>query len=149
MASTKKGNKPDFHGAAGGEEARELYDHFFAKVQELYEPEKVKNGVFQAMMEGITHSPRPYALLTLSMIVNIQNSGPVGLDYTSHDEVVSSQLLLFVSFSTITTNSSVPRSRWRLIPTLTKVKIEKRSLGISKGSISRAMILLRRRRARL
>lgn len=63
LASTKKGNKPDFHGAAGGEEARELYDHFFAKVQELYEPEKVKNGVFQAMME-----------------VNIQNSGPVTLE---------------------------------------------------------------------
>lgn len=63
LASTKKGNKPDFHGAAGGEEARDLYDHFFAKVQELYEPEQVKNGVFQATME-----------------VNIQNSGPVTLE---------------------------------------------------------------------
>ena len=52
MASTKKGSKPDFHGAAGGEGARELYNHFFAKVQELYDPCKVKNGVFQAMMEG-------------------------------------------------------------------------------------------------
>ena len=52
LASTKKGNKPDFHGAAGGEQAKELYDHFLAQVQELYEPQKVKNGVFQAMMEG-------------------------------------------------------------------------------------------------
>ncbi len=52
LASTKKGSKPDFHGAAGGEKARELYDHFFGKVQELYGPEKVKNGVFQAMMQG-------------------------------------------------------------------------------------------------
>ena len=52
LASTKKGNKPDFHGAAGGEQAREMYDQFYAKVQELYDPEKVKNGVFQAMMEG-------------------------------------------------------------------------------------------------
>ena len=52
LASTKKGNKPNFHGAAGGEQAKELYDHFVAKVQELYDPEKVKNGVFQAMMEG-------------------------------------------------------------------------------------------------
>ncbi|RYP18602.1 hypothetical protein DL767_009810 [Monosporascus sp. MG133] len=25
LASTKKGNKPDFHGAAGGEEAKRLY----------------------------------------------------------------------------------------------------------------------------
>ncbi|KAI4164171.1 MAG: hypothetical protein LQ342_002135 [Letrouitia transgressa] len=51
LASTKKGSKPDFHGAAGGVQARELYDRFFAKVQELYEPDKVKNGLFQAMMQ--------------------------------------------------------------------------------------------------
>ena len=71
-ASTKKGNKPDFHGAAGGEKARELYDYFFDKVQNLYEPEKVKNGVFQAMME-----------------VGIVNDGPVGVEYHSHDGVVN------------------------------------------------------------
>ncbi|KAL9638984.1 MAG: hypothetical protein Q9164_001218 [Protoblastenia rupestris] len=52
MASTKKGNKPDFHSAAGGNQARELYDSFYAKVQELYDPSRVKSGVFQAMMEG-------------------------------------------------------------------------------------------------
>ena len=71
-ASTKKGNKPDFHGAAGGEKARELYDYFFAKVQELYDPERVKNGVFQAMME-----------------VGLINDGPVGVEYHSHDGVVN------------------------------------------------------------
>ncbi|KAL6721345.1 D-tyrosyl-tRNA(Tyr) deacylase [Lecanora helva] len=52
LASTKKGNKPDFHGAAGGDQAKELYDHFYSKVQELHDPEKVKKGVFQAMMES-------------------------------------------------------------------------------------------------
>lgn len=57
LASTKKGSKPDFHGAAGGENARELYDRFFDKVKELYEPEKVKNGVFQAMMQGTCPPP--------------------------------------------------------------------------------------------
>ncbi|KAI4234111.1 MAG: hypothetical protein L6R40_006876 [Gallowayella cf. fulva] len=57
LASTKKGSKPDFHGAAGGEQARELYDHFVAKVGELYEKEKVKNGVFQAMMQEIQTNP--------------------------------------------------------------------------------------------
>ena len=51
LASTKKGNKPDFHEAAGGSQARDLYDHFVTKVQELYGPERVKNGVFQAMMQ--------------------------------------------------------------------------------------------------
>ena len=53
LASTKKGSKPDFHGAASPERARELYDHFYEKVQDLYEVEKVKNGVFRAMMEGV------------------------------------------------------------------------------------------------
>lgn len=34
-----------------GEQARELYDYFVSKVQEGYESEKIKNGIFQAMME--------------------------------------------------------------------------------------------------
>ena len=72
LASTKKGSKPDFHGAAGGEKAKELYDHFFTKVQELYESEKVKNGVFQAMMQ-----------------VGLVNDGPVGVDYRSDDGAVN------------------------------------------------------------
>ena len=58
MASTKRGSKPDFHGAAGGEQARELYEHFVAKIQEMYEKEKVKNGVFQAMMQGLRFQRR-------------------------------------------------------------------------------------------
>ncbi|KAL8756879.1 MAG: hypothetical protein Q9199_002638 [Rusavskia elegans] len=56
-AGGTKGSKPDFHGAAGGEQARELYDHFVTKVQEMYEKEKVKNGVFQAMMQEIQTNP--------------------------------------------------------------------------------------------
>lgn len=52
MAATYKGNKPDFHRAASSENAKELYNQFVEKVQELYDPSKVKNGVFQAMMEG-------------------------------------------------------------------------------------------------
>ena len=69
LASTKKGNKPDFHGAAGGEEARRLYEHFVSRVRAGYTPataaaaadDRVKDGVFQAMME-----------------VALVNDGPVG-----------------------------------------------------------------------
>ncbi len=50
LASTKRGTKPDFHGALGGDEAKKLYDVFFSKVQENYKTERVKDGVFQAMM---------------------------------------------------------------------------------------------------
>lgn len=51
FASTKKGNKPDFHGAAKPEIAKELYDHFLASIRAQYFPERVKDGVFQAMMQ--------------------------------------------------------------------------------------------------
>ncbi|KAF2110820.1 D-tyrosyl-tRNA deacylase-like protein [Lophiotrema nucula] len=51
LASLKKGNKPDFHQSASGVKAKTLYQAFFKKVQDLYEPEKVKDGIFAAMMD--------------------------------------------------------------------------------------------------
>ena len=51
LASTRKGSKPDFHGAMAGPAAREIYDHFVAQVQQSYGADRVKNGVFQATME--------------------------------------------------------------------------------------------------
>ena len=72
MASTKKGSKPDFHAAARPEIAKDLYDIFIAKVRGLYETEKIKDGVFQAMMD-----------------VELINDGPVGIDYRSDDSAVS------------------------------------------------------------
>jgi hypothetical protein len=35
----------------GGDQARELYQRFVSKVQEGFHAERVKDGVFQAMME--------------------------------------------------------------------------------------------------
>jgi len=66
LANTKKGSKPDFHGAMGGDQAKELYQLFFSKVQEGYQPERVKDGVFQAMME-----------------VALVNDGPVTLEIST------------------------------------------------------------------
>ncbi len=51
LASTKKGSKPSFSGALGGDEAQRLYNYFVAKVREGYEADRVKDGVFRAMME--------------------------------------------------------------------------------------------------
>lgn len=65
-ANTKKGNKPDFHGSAKAEVARELYDYFFSQVQKLYHADKVRDGVFQAMMQ-----------------VSLVNDGPVTLEIST------------------------------------------------------------------
>ncbi|ROT41425.1 D-tyrosyl-tRNA deacylase [Sodiomyces alkalinus F11] len=62
LAKTSKGNKPDFHGAMGGEEANGLYHHFFEKVQEGYMTDRVKNGKFQAMMEVALVNDGPVTL---------------------------------------------------------------------------------------
>ncbi|KAI4597483.1 D-tyrosyl-tRNA(Tyr) deacylase [Pestalotiopsis sp. 9143b] len=67
LANTRKGNKPDFHGAMGGDEAKSLYHYFFNKVQQEYQVDKVKNGVFQAMME-----------------VALVNDGPVTLEVNAN-----------------------------------------------------------------
>jgi D-aminoacyl-tRNA deacylase len=78
LASTKKGNKPDFHKSAPAAEGKELYDSFITQVRNLYQAERVKDGVFQAMMD-----------------VGIVNDGPVGVDYRCLDEAVRSPLICF------------------------------------------------------
>jgi len=53
-AATNKGNKPSFHKSASPDQARALYEHFFQKVKEGCGPngqQRVKDGVFQAMMQ--------------------------------------------------------------------------------------------------
>ena len=58
--SSSQGNKPDFHTAMGPGEAREFYASFVERIQKAYEPDKVKDGLFGAMMK-----------------VNLVNDGPV------------------------------------------------------------------------
>lgn len=66
LASTKKGSKPDFHATMAGAQAKELYDYFYAKVQQGYRADRVKDGVFQAMMQ-----------------VSLVNDGPVTLEISA------------------------------------------------------------------
>ena len=75
LASTKKGNKPDFHKSANAVKGKELYDTFFTQVRSLYREDRVKDGVFQAMMD-----------------VGLVNDGPVSVDYRCIDEAVHASL---------------------------------------------------------
>ncbi|KAF3933115.1 hypothetical protein ABW19_dt0200861 [Dactylella cylindrospora] len=61
--------QPDFHGAMAPDKAKALYDTFFQKVREGYEPERVKDGVFQAMMQ-----------------VTLVNDGPVTIELNSPEK---------------------------------------------------------------
>lgn len=70
-----------------GEKAKGLYDIFYKAVQKGYQPDKVKNGVFQAMMQVCRLPPRrpyvpawPIAELRPRTIfkVALVNDGPVG-----------------------------------------------------------------------
>ena len=67
LASLKKG-KPSFHESAGADKAKTLYKSFFEQVQGLYKPDKVKDGLFAAMMD-----------------VALVNDGPVGIDFECID----------------------------------------------------------------
>ncbi|TFK72759.1 D-tyrosyl-tRNA deacylase [Pluteus cervinus] len=60
FANTTKGNKPDFHQAMASGTSREMYSTFLDKIRQLYKPEKIKDGVFGAMMS-----------------VSLTNEGPV------------------------------------------------------------------------
>ncbi|ESK91395.1 d-tyrosyl-trna deacylase [Moniliophthora roreri MCA 2997] len=66
LANTTKGNKPDFHRAMAAEPSRTLYASFLDSLRNSYKPEKVKDGVFGAMMS-----------------VSLTNEGPVTLTIDS------------------------------------------------------------------
>lgn len=92
-ASTRKGNKPDFHGAAKPDVARELYDHFVSTIQRFYEQTRVKDGVFQAMME-----------------VALVNDGPVTLQMDTEDPKKSSGISTPTTTESTATSSSDKRN---------------------------------------
>ncbi|EON63233.1 hypothetical protein W97_02460 [Coniosporium apollinis CBS 100218] len=92
LASTKKGNKPDFHKSASGVKAKELYATFFEKVQRLYQPEKVKDGVFQAMMDVALVNDGPVGEDQPPKDPNAPEYGPMGVEYTCLEDEVTLEI---------------------------------------------------------
>ncbi|EIE87032.1 hypothetical protein G6F46_011174 [Rhizopus delemar] len=66
QGSTVKGNKPDFHKAMKTESAKMMYQQFMDKLGKAYDPSKIQDGEFGAMM-----------------MVDISNDGPVTLQLDS------------------------------------------------------------------
>lgn len=107
----KKGNKPDFHHAAPPQKGRELYDAFIGQVRKLYQEDRVKDGVFQAMMDVGIVNDGPVSTSPSSASASPNSSAPaspvispdspsdppmsyipatpcIGVDFTCLDEVV-------------------------------------------------------------
>ncbi|XP_023334810.1 D-aminoacyl-tRNA deacylase [Eurytemora carolleeae] len=64
-----KGNKPDFRSAMSGDKSLELYNQFLSQMKKGHSEDKIKNGVFGAMMQ-----------------VELINDGPVTLELESLPE---------------------------------------------------------------
>ncbi|KAG0652259.1 41 kDa peptidyl-prolyl cis-trans isomerase [Hyphodiscus hymeniophilus] len=95
LANTKKGSKPDFHGALGGDQAKELYRHFVSKVQEGYKPDRVKDGLFQAMMEVALVNDGPHDIMAdtkkrsrVYFDISIGNKPEGRITFELYDDVV-------------------------------------------------------------
>ena len=65
---TRKGNRPSYTDAAEPAQAETLYETFVGTLKRLHEPQKVKSGVFRAMMQ-----------------VELVNDGPVTIMIESKD----------------------------------------------------------------
>lgn len=96
LATLKKGNKPDFHQSASGDKARTLYHSFYEKMGNLYEVDKVKNGLFAAMMD-----------------VALVNDGPVGTTHAEENDLhvknISLCCLLIVLFRLPFRSTQIPQ----------------------------------------
>lgn len=62
-ADTRRGNRPGFSTAAPPAEAEPLYEHFVARMRERLGPDRVRTGVFQAMMEVALVNDGPVTIL--------------------------------------------------------------------------------------
>ena len=86
LATTKKGNKPDFHKSAPAAKGKELYNSFIGQVRKLYIEDRVKDGVFQAMMDVGLVNDGPVGVADPRPVVNEQPA--IGVDFHCIDEVV-------------------------------------------------------------
>ncbi|KAF2030217.1 D-tyrosyl-tRNA deacylase [Setomelanomma holmii] len=78
-ASVKKGNKPDFHQSASGDKAQSLYEIFYKKVGALYTPDKVKDGIFAAMMDVALVNDGPVTIQIDTTPPKLEEPAPVAI----------------------------------------------------------------------
>ncbi|KAJ3122566.1 D-tyrosyl-tRNA(Tyr) deacylase [Nowakowskiella sp. JEL0407] len=85
-----KGNKPDFHLAMKSDLSREYYSNFLNRMKELYHPEKVKDGVFGAMMQVDICNDGPVTIQLDSRITS-KKSSPQPTPQTDEEVVIADQ----------------------------------------------------------
>ncbi|KAF1848949.1 uncharacterized protein K460DRAFT_404207 [Cucurbitaria berberidis CBS 394.84] len=83
LASMKKGNRPDFHLSASGVKAKTLYQAFFKEVGELYETDKVKDGLFAANMDVALINDGPVTIQLDTNPPKMEDPTSLGPGFTS------------------------------------------------------------------
>ncbi|KAA8913530.1 D-Tyr tRNAtyr deacylase-like domain-containing protein [Sphaerosporella brunnea] len=103
LANTKKGNKPDFHGACPPVLARDMYAALLDKTRELYIKERklpieegqkwVQDGVFGAMMQValVNDGPVTFEINTRAQQQSTNSTPKVGTPKASAKEMVSTE----------------------------------------------------------
>ncbi|KAH7130324.1 D-Tyr tRNAtyr deacylase-like domain-containing protein [Dendryphion nanum] len=93
LASVKKGNKPDFHQSASGIKAKTLYKAFFNKVQESYTPDKVKDGLFAAMMDVALVNDGPVTIILDTNPPKMEDPTSLGPGFASPSDSTASTVI--------------------------------------------------------
>jgi len=75
MANTVKGNKPDYHRAMAPELSRVMYDTVLQRLGTSYDPAKVKDGRFGAMMDVTLTNDGPVTFTLDSRKFEYVNNG--------------------------------------------------------------------------
>ena len=77
--TVNKGVKPDFHLAMQADQARSTFAQFVELLQKVYAEDKIKTGVFQAMMQVNIVNDGPVTLVLESKKIKEQNNARVVL----------------------------------------------------------------------
>ena len=76
-----KGNKPDFHHAMSGDKAKEMYDLLLETLGKEYNADKIKDGVFGAMMNVQIFNDGPVTIEIESPVKSIQTDDKANVKF--------------------------------------------------------------------
>ncbi|CDZ96301.1 d-tyrosyl-trna deacylase [Phaffia rhodozyma] len=74
QARTQRGTKPDFHMAMNPADAQKMYDDCLAALGKNYDPSKIKDGAFGAMMQVASINDGPITIILDTKATQVSSS---------------------------------------------------------------------------